>query len=93
MNYLLEFGIERLQEVSKRWKQNFEGLIIDKEGNIETDDSEEKYVHEGEPETGIKNIILKVSTRNWKPLDYNLKSAKRQKRRVWRVEFTRMRYL
>ena len=57
MNNLLEFGIERLQEIAKRWKQNFEGLIIDKEGNIETDDSEEKYVHEGEPETGIKNII------------------------------------
>ena len=31
--------------------------LIDKEGNIETDDSEEKYVHEGEPKTGIKNII------------------------------------
>ena len=27
MNTLFEFGIERLQEVSKRWKQNFEGLI------------------------------------------------------------------
>ena len=53
----MEFGIKRLQEIAKRWKQNFEGLIIDKEGNIETDDSEEKYVHEDEPETGIKNII------------------------------------
>ena len=57
MNNLLEFGIKRLQEIAKRWKQNFEGLIIDKEGNIETDDSEEKYVHEDKPETGIKNII------------------------------------
>ena len=34
MNILEEFGIERLPEVSKGRKKNFDGLIIDNEGNI-----------------------------------------------------------
>ena len=69
------FGIPRLPEISKRIRQNFEGLLIDKDGNIENDDSDEEYIEEPE------NILDKylINTRKRKLIDDQSKSDKRQK--------------
>ena len=68
-------GIPRLPEISKRIRQNFEGLLIDKDGNIENDDSDEEYIEEPE------NILDKylINTRKRKLIDDQSKSDKRQK--------------
>ena len=40
---LEEFGIQRLPIISKRIRQNFDGMVIDDRGNIEVDDSDDEY--------------------------------------------------
>ena len=40
---LVEFGIEKLPEYSKRIRQNFEDLVIDYHGNIEREESDTEY--------------------------------------------------
>ena len=43
---LEEMGIQKLPEISKRIKQNFDGIIIDAEGNLDIDDSEDEYLED-----------------------------------------------
>ena len=42
-NSFEQFGIRRLLFYSKRTKQNFDGLSIDKKGLIEVDESDEEF--------------------------------------------------
>ena len=47
---LEEFGVKRLPEISKRIWQNFDGLVIDKEGHIEVEESDNEYSNDDDTE-------------------------------------------
>ena len=79
MNTLEEYGIRRLPEISKRIKQNFDGLVIDDDGNIELEDSEEEYVDEEERANKVEDNVTKVNTRKRKLINDNSKPTKKQK--------------
>ena len=43
---LEEMGIQKLPEISKRIKQNFDGIMIDAEGNLDIDESDDEYLED-----------------------------------------------
>ena len=47
-NTLEEFGVKPLPKISKRIQQNFDDLLIDDEGNIEVEESDDEYTEDVE---------------------------------------------
>ena len=79
---LEEIGIEKLPEFSKRIKQNFNGLVIDADGQVEIEESDDEYIASDDDEKLLieeEDVALNQNIRKRKATETQRKPLKKQR--------------